>query len=459
RRSEYDLAKAEARAHVLEGLLVALDNLDEVISTIRRSRTAETARNNLIKSFKLSEIQAQAILDMPLRRLAALERKKIQEEYKDLLATIKDLQELLASPQRMRQTVRNELDIVLDTYGDQRKTQIVDMLDSDVSVPTDLIPDQETWVMVGEKGTVARSSSTQATRLAGQLDDPPLALLQANTQDFLYLFAANGEAVCLPVHQLPQGMAYGEGTHWAELTPFTRRQHVVAALVIPREAEGYVTLATLAGMVKRVRLDDLPGLTSEPFVVMRVDKSDSLGWAILTSGEDEILLSTAVGQSIRFKEDDVRPMGLPAGGVMGIKLKNDTDGVVAMQVVQPEAMVWTIADNGFAKATPMSEYPTQGRNGQGVINMRLPKEALEIVSVLVVDEESQLYLKMTTGAVKSCSLSKTKQGSRAIKPEEIVSVGPRRRVAGALLLRARPEDMLPEAETEVPTAEQLALLS
>lgn len=459
RRSEYNLAKAEARAHVLEGLLVALDNLDEVISTIRRSRTAETARNNLIKNYKLSDIQAQAILDMPLRRLAALERKKIQDEYNDLQKLIKELRLLLDSPQKMRQTVQKELDEVLDKYGDQRQTQIVDMLDSDVSVPTDVIPDQDTWVMVGEKGTVARSNSTQATRLSGRVDDPPLALLQANTQDFLYLFGANGDAVCLPVHQLPQGTAYGEGTHWAELTPFTRRQHVVAALVIPREAEGYVTLATLAGMVKRVRLDDLPGLTSEPFAVMRVDKSDSLGWALLTSGEEELMLSTAVGQTIRFKEDDVRSMGLAAGGVLGIKLKGDTDGVISMQVVNPEGMVWTVTDSGVAKATSVGEYPTQGRNGQGVINLRLPKDALEVVAVLVVDNHSQIYIKMTTGLVKSYSLAKTKQGSRSVTPEEIVSVGPRSRVAGALLLRARPEDMLPESEESQPASpEQLALL-
>jgi DNA gyrase subunit A len=261
-------------------------------------------------------------------------------------------------------------------------------------------------------------------------------------------------------------MSYGEGTHWAELTPFTRRQNVVAAFVLGRETQGFVTLATLAGMVKRVRVDDLPGLTTEPFLLLRVEKGDALGWAVLTSGQEEILLSTAVGQTIRFREEEIRPMGLAAGGVMGIKLKGDTDGVVSLQVVQPQSHIWTITDNGFAKATPIGEYPTQGRHGQGVINLRLPKDAVEVVAVLVVDEASQIYLKMTTGAVKGATLAQTKQGSRSITAEELHKVGPRSRVAGAVLLRELSVEGVVQEEVKVEEAkentavrpQQLALL-
>ncbi|MEM7798934.1 MAG: DNA topoisomerase (ATP-hydrolyzing), partial [Chloroflexota bacterium] len=218
RRSEYDLARAEERAHILEGLLKALDSLDEVIATIRKSRTAETARANLIKAFKFSEVQAQAILDMPLRRLAALERKKIQDEYKEKKAEIKALKALLGSPLKMRNQVKGELEDVGDKFGDSRGSRIIDMLDGDVTVPKDLVPDEDTWVMLGEKGLIARSSSTNATRVTGKVDELPQAFLRANTKDFLYLVAASGQAACISVHQLPAASQYGKGTHFAELT-------------------------------------------------------------------------------------------------------------------------------------------------------------------------------------------------------------------------------------------------
>lgn len=456
RRSEYDLQRAEERAHILEGLLIALDNLDEVIDTIRRSRTTDSARNNLIKRFKLSDIQAQAILDMPLRRLASLEQRKIQDEYKEKQKLIKDLNSLLASPKKMREVVKEELSEVLDKYGDRRQSRIVDLLDTDVSVPSDLIPDEQVWVLVGEKGTIGRTTARNATSVSGKMDEMPLALMRANTQDFLYFFAADGQAACLPVHQLPQISQYGEGTHWAELTPLTRRQHVVAVSIIPVEATGYLSMASLAGVVKRVRLEDLPMSTGDLFTVMRIDKGDSLGWAKLTNGEQEIVLATANGQAIRFSEEEVRPMGLPAGGVMGIKLKGDTDGVVAMEIAESEGYLWTITDDGMAKATLMSEYPVQGRHGQGVVNLKLPKESVEVVTAVVGSEETQLYLKLATGSVRSLILGKSKIGSRSIKPAAVIKVGPRSRIVGVIGLTERPESLVEEPESE--DAQQLSLI-
>ncbi|MCB0032373.1 MAG: DNA gyrase subunit A [Anaerolineales bacterium] len=456
RRSEYDLARAEERAHILEGLLVALDNLDEVIDAIRRSRTTDTARNNLIKRFKLSEIQAQAILDMPLRRLAALEQRKIQDEHKEKQKLIKDLNSLLVSPKQMRDVVKEELFEVLEKYGDRRQSRIVDLLDSDVSVPSDLIPDEQVWVLVGEKGTIGRTTARNATSISGKMDEMPLALMRANTQDFLYLFAADGQAVCLPVHQLPQISQYGEGVHWAELTALTRRQHVVATLVVPMDTVGYLTMASLAGVVKRVRLDDVPLSGGDIFTVMRIEKGDSLGWAKLTNGQQEIVLATANGQAIRFSEDDVRPMGLPAGGVMGIKLKGDTDGVVAMEIAVPDGYLWTVTDDGLAKATLMSEYPVQGRHGQGVVNLKLPKESVEVVTAVVGAEDMPLYLKLATGSVRNLVLGKSKIGSRSIKPAAVVKVGPRSRIVGVVGLTERPENLMEDPESE--TAQQLSLI-
>jgi DNA gyrase subunit A len=269
--------------------------------------------------------------------------------------------------------------------------------------------------------------------------EQPRALLQANTQDILYLFTADGQAATLPVYQLPQAQELGQGAHWANLTTLTRRDHLASVLVRPLNANGYLLLATLGGLVKRVRLEELPGITSETFTVMNVPDDDALGWARLTSGAEEVVLATAAGQVIRFKEEDVRPMGLAAGGVMGIKLANEADGVVAMDLAVPGGYIWSITDNGMAKATPMNEYPTQGRYGQGVINVRLPKEAAEVVAMVVGLEETELIITTTAGAVKRLRLSKTTTGSRPIRPRPVLRVGKQSRVTGAVRTVARPE--------------------
>ncbi len=439
RRSEYELEKARARAHVLEGLLVALDNLDEVIETIRRSRTVETARSNLIKRFKLTEIQAQAILDMQLRRLAALERRKLQDEYQDKKKLIGNLERLLGDPKLLRLAVKEELLTVRDKYGDVRRTQIVDDASAGAEVSTnDLLPDQLTWVMLGEGGTIARTTSPELVTVPGKPREAPLALLEANTQDILYLFAADGQAVSLPVYQLPQAREFGQGVHWAELTGLSRRQHVATAVVRPPGMCGYLCLATIGGVVKRVRLEDMPGITGNPFTVMNVPDDDALGWARLTNGEAELVLVTALGQAIRFKEEEVRPMGLPAGGVMGIKLANEADGVVAMDLVQPGSFLWSITDNGLAKATEIEAYPTQGRYGQGVINVRLPKGATEVVSGIVDAPQATLFVITAAGSVKKSGIGKATVGNRPIKPRPAVRLGQRDRVSGAVALRRRP---------------------
>jgi DNA gyrase subunit A len=457
RRSEYDLEKARNRAHILEGLLVALDNLDEVISLIRRSRTVETAKASLIKQFKLSEIQAQAILDMQLRRLAALERRKIQDEYKELLNQIKYLEKLLSKPSLMRELIKEELLAVKEKYQDVRRTQILETGDVKVLSASDLLPDEQVWVMIGQKGTLARTTSPEMVRIPLKPTEQPFALLEANTQDILYLFAADGRSVSLPVYQLPQAVELGKGTHWADLTGFTRRDHLAAAQVLPVNANGYVFLTTLAGVVKRIRVEDLPGITSQPFVVMNVPDEDALGWAELTDGEQEVMLATAAGQAIRFKEEEVRPSGLPAGGVYGIKLANEADGVIAMSVVNSDGYLWSITDNGMAKATPMSDYPTQGRHGQGVRNMNLPKDASEVVAAVIGDENTQILITTGIGSTKKLKLKESYIGNRAVKPRSVMTVGERNRITGALCMVSRPDVTEDEVETAV-VPQQLSLI-
>ena len=462
RRSEHDLEKAKHRAHILEGLMKALDHLDAVIDVIRRSRTVETARKNLRSKFKFSEIQAQAILDMQLRRLAGLERKKIQDEYKEKMQLIKYLERLLSSPQLMREMIQEELTAVREKYTNNRRTQILEGSKSKTISATDLLPDQQVWVMVGEKGTIGRTTSAEKVNVPTKPIEQPVAILEANTQDILYLFTADGQAVSLPVYQLEQVREVGQGKHWSEVTSLTRRSHLAAALVIPPDAEGYLFLTTLAGVVKKVKLDDLPGISTDAFTVMNVQDDDSLGWAKITTGADEVMLASASGQVIRFKEGAVRSTGLPAGGVLGIKLANDVDGIISMDIVDPDSYLWSITDNGMAKATEMSQYPTQGRHGQGVINVRLPKGASEVAAVVTGSLDTKLLITTAIGTTKQFKLGKATVGSRSIKPRLLWKIGLRNRIMGAIRMMSRTEAVGEDegddggGETAVP--QQLSLI-
>jgi len=435
RRSEYDLDKARQRAHILEGLLKALDHLDEVIELIRRSRSADTAKTNLIERFKLSDAQAQAILDMQLRRLAALERKKIQDEYKEKVALIKELEKLLAHPEMMRQHIKSELLAVSEKFGDKRRTQIVDTVEGGVLTSTGLQPDEQVWVMVGDKGTVGRAVGATLPPMPRKPVEQPVALLRASTRDTLYLLAAGGRGAGLPVHRVPEADEIGKGTAWGDLTPLGRSDHLAAAFVLPADAprEGYLFLTTLAGVVKRVRLEDLPGVTTEPFTVINVAEGDSLGWARVTTGEQEVLLATSSGQAIRFSEESVRPMGLPASGVLGIKLEDETDGIVGMDVVTANSFLWSITDNGLAKATPIEEYPLQNRYGQGVINLRLPKGAAEVVAATTLSKGATLIVTTSGGVTKKVGLSDTTIGSRSVRPQAIMTLAAKSRVTGVVI--------------------------
>ncbi|MCB0086742.1 MAG: DNA topoisomerase 4 subunit A, partial [Caldilineaceae bacterium] len=257
RRSEYELAKAKARAHIVEGLLRALDILDEVIATIRRSQTVETARNNLVKNFQFTEIQAQAILDMQLRRLAALERKKLQDEYKELQKLIAYLEDLLANPHKILAVIKEDLLKIKEEYGDARRTQIVERTKGTLT-STDLLPEQEVWVAVSRSGDLRRqdvsSASKTTARQMGKKAD--LTLITANTRDFLYLFGKDGQCRRLSIHEIPQD---GSSRHAADYTEFSRRDAITAAVALPRDladGEGYLFMTTAQGMVKRVTLAD-----------------------------------------------------------------------------------------------------------------------------------------------------------------------------------------------------------
>ncbi len=376
RRAEFDLEKARQRAHILEGLHIAINNLDEIIDIIRKSPDTETARQKLMKKFKLSELQANAILDMPLKRLSQLERKKIEEEYKALLATIKELETLLKSPKKMRQMIKDELAEIQTVYGDRRRTQIVSLKEgesaSDKLTTSDLTPEQPTWVGMTEDGMIGRTLTDKLPRVSG--NTAPIRLLKTTTHHTLFLGAIDGRAASVAVDALPTVENFNAGVHFSKISGFDNDVDIVCCATIKQvkspEEPYYVFTVTRKGMVKKSDISELPGPSSTPFQLVKVNAQDELGWMYFTTGADDISMVTAEGMSIRFKEEEVRSMGLVAAGVNGIKLKAD-DFVIGSDVVRDGLFSICVTGNGKLWKIPTDEMVLQGRYGQGTIMVRL----------------------------------------------------------------------------------------
>jgi DNA gyrase subunit A len=383
RRSEYDLRRAQERAHILEGLLKALDDLDAVIEIIRRSQTVETARNNLMKKLSITEVQAQAILDMQLRRLASLERKKIKDEHKEKVNLIKYLEGLLGSDQKMRDVIMEELNAIRSAYGDARRTIIVDGMVGNVATSDLLMPEETTWITLTTTGKIARAMDDAPPKVTTSTKEPPKFILQGSTVHTLYLFSADGQCATIPAQQLTQVEEYDQGTPFSDLCGFTPDTEIVSMMSLPAVEHGFLFFGSASGQVKRVRLSDMPGMTSNVFTVMNVGDNDRVVKVLATDGEQEIILTTNEAQAIRFKESDVRPTGLPAGGVRGVKLGSQRGYVVGVNIADDSMLVWNITDDGIAKVSLCTEYPTQGRAGGGVITMRLPKSSREVAAAAV----------------------------------------------------------------------------
>jgi len=424
RRSEYDLNKARARAHILEGLRVALKNLDEIINLIRTSPDAEQARQRLIKRFKLSEIQAQAILDMQLRRLASLERKKIDDEYKEVTGQIKELEALLKSPKKMRAVGEEELAAMKTAYDDRRRTQIFALKEGDSAATlltaTDMTLAETVWVGVTIDGLIGRTIGDELPRIAGR--DAPLRVLRTNTHETLYLANRQGQASAISVHTIPEVQSFAEGVRLNKVSALGEEDELAAMFTLPAssEKEGFVLTVTRQGMLKKSALNELPGPSSQTFTLVKVNNEDSLLDLLVTDGKTEIGLFTAQGMGIRFSEDEVRPMGLVAAGVMGVKLGN-VDAVAALVRWDAKADVMWVTSDGKAWRTPAAEFPLQGRYGQGVIACK-PPLGTQVVAAMMGKASDGGLLHLEKLAARSVKIGDVPAGKRGAKGTELVPV-------------------------------------
>jgi DNA gyrase subunit A len=393
RRTEYDLRQAERRAHVLEGLKIALDHLDAVIATIRSARSADDARQQLMSRFGLTEIQATAILDMQLRRLAALERQKIEEEYRELLALIAELRALLADPARILAVIRQELLELKAKYADNRRTQIQDV-SGELS--------DEDLVTLTARGYVKRSTNGHyrvqhrggrgVNGMAVKDEDYIQHVLLASTHDSLLFFTNRGRVFQLPVYEVPEAGRNARGMPIVNFLNLQPSEEVTTLLPV-RDFDNatFLFFCTRQGRVKRVRLEEFSTVRASGLIAMTLDAGDELAWVRPTSGSDDVILVTAQGQAIRFAEEDVRPMGRQAGGVIGIRL-DEGDFVVAAEVVRPEADLLLVSRAGYGKRTSLDEFRTQGRGGSGVIAMKITARTGPVAAATVAREEDTAVL-------------------------------------------------------------------
>jgi len=426
RRSEFDLKKAQERIHILEGLRIAIKFLDEVIALIRAARDTDQARERLMKKFKLSVIQAQAILDMPLKRLASLERKKIEQEYKDLLDLVKDLQALLKSEAKRRQAVVTELNEIKEKYNDRRKTQIVMLKEgkaaSDLLTVKEVTPVENVWLSLTREGKIAKTSEKNPPRLGGR--EAPLFLIKTDSHQNLYLVSKTGRCACLGVQPLPLVESIENGTDFYRITPFDDDDPPVSMFCLSNEQKNSETLCitTLSkqGMIKKSLTSELPGPSSDLFTLCKVNEDDELGWVMINESENNYLIITRNGMSIRFEGGDVRAMGLVAAGVNALKLGSG-DEVAGMVSIEKGLEVAAISSDGKGWRMKEEVFPVQGRYGQGVITCKL-KPGSNIVGLAAGKKNHQLALHLKKAAAKIIRMDDIQSGNRATVGKTILEI-------------------------------------
>jgi len=433
RRARFELNKARARAHILEGLLTALANLDEVIRTIRESADAEVARERLISRFKLSELQAQAILDLQLRRLAALERQKIEDEQRQTMERIAYLEDLLASSRKVLELIKTDLEELAKKYTDPRRTRIAHEAKEDFR-EEDLVVDEPVLISLTQRGYVKRIAAKSfrlqsrggrgVTGHTTKGEDEVLFLFPARTLDTILFFSDKGKVYSEKAYQIPDADRAAKGIPIVNVLSMSSGEAITAAVAAPDfVAAEYCTMATTHGKVKRVELSEFSSVRPSGLIAITLEEGDELGWAHLTDGQDEIILVTERGQALRFSEATVRAMGRAASGVIGIALA-EGDRVASMEVVETGGELLVVTTTGYGKRTPLSEYPPKGRATGGV--QTIDPKSLQTLGLIaaarVVKPVDELTIISAGGVVLRTRVKDVKLGGRTAKCDLLISL-------------------------------------
>jgi DNA gyrase subunit A len=431
RRTEFELRKAEARYHILEGLRIALDHLDAVITLIRNAKTVAEAREGLMTTFALSQIQAQAILDMQLQRLTGLERQKVLDELAELLQTIERLRAILASDHLLMQMVVDELKAVRERYGDDRRTEIIEAESGDISVE-DLIAEEDMAITVSNTGYVKRTAiSTYRNQRRGgkgrigmrtRDEDFVSHLFVASTHAYIMIFSDRGRAYWLKVHEIPDVGPGGKGKAIANLVSMEEGERIAALLTVKEFDETrFIMMGTRRGVVKKTALSAFSNPRAGGIIAMGVEDGDAVIAVQVTDGSAEVFIGTRSGMAIRFPETDVRPMGRTAYGVRGITLRAD-DYVVAMEIVRPDGALLTVTEYGYGKRTGLEEYRVQSRGGLGVINIATSDRNGQVVGIAYVEQADELLLITQQGMILRMLANDVRAIGRATQGVRLIDI-------------------------------------
>ncbi|MFM8367208.1 MAG: DNA gyrase C-terminal beta-propeller domain-containing protein, partial [Chloroflexota bacterium] len=465
RRSQFDLDKAKARLHILDGYLIALNNIDAIIKVIREAEDADKAKTALMTRFKLSELQAQAILDMQLRRLAALERWKIEEEHKQVRSTIEYLEDLLANPKKILALIKDDMNDAAEKYGDDRRTKISAEAREDIH-EEDLVPDESVLISLTERGYIKRVAATafrQQSRggrgVKGHTtkdEDEVVMLIPARSLDTMLFFTDKGKVYSEKVYQIPDLDRAQKGIPLVNILALGPNEKVTAAMSVREFSPNqFCVMMTGRGRIKRVAMEEFASVRPSGLIAMNLDDGDTLGWVRLTSGKDEIIIVTENGQALRFSEDKVRSMGRQAAGVQGIRLGKE-DAVTSMDVVDKDGALLVVTTNGFGKQTPLKEYTPKGRATGGIstIDQKALKEIGKIAAARVVNKDDDLTIMTANGVAIRLKVKDVKQSGRAtrgvhlIKPQEGDSVASVARISAEDLKKAGAQIEEQEAEPQ-----------
>ena len=447
RRTQYDLNKAEARAHILEGLKIALDNLDDVVALIRQSKSPGEAKERLVEKYKLTPIQAQAILDMRLQRLTGLEREKIVEEYKSVLKDIARFKEILGNERLVLNIIKDELSEIQEQYGDARYTEIVRKT-KEITIE-DMIVEEDMVVTISKRGYIKRNPITLyrnqrrggkgKTGMGTKEDDFVEHLFVASTHHTFMFFTNRGKVYWCKVYDIPQAGRMSLGKAIVNLLKFDSGEKLTAVLAVPTYEPGYhVLMATQKGLVKKTDLMAFSRPRAGGIIALNIAAGDELIAARITDGTMNVFLGSLLGKSIRFHESDIRPSGRTSMGVRGMRLSSD-DRIVAMEVLSHGQTLFAVTEHGFGKRTSIDEYPVQRRGGKGVIAIKTTQRNGRVVSILLVDEEDDLMLMTNIGKIIRMPIKGISVISRNTQGVTVMGMDEEERVIGAARL-AEKED-------------------
>jgi len=447
RRTQYDLRKAEERAHILEGLAKALNSIDKVIATIKKSKDKDDAHVNLVKGFKFSDLQATAILEMRLQTLAALEHEKIEAELKEKKALIEELKLILKSPAKILKIIKDEVKELKDKYGDERRTQVVGRAPDAVS-DEDLIVDEDAIVTVSGGGYIKRlpPSTFKVQKRGGKgligsevADEDFLShFFSARTHDNVLFFTDRGRVFQTKVYDIPPATRISKGKAIQNFLELPAEENVTAIVNYSAKGEQkkYLMMTTKQGVIKKTPLADFENIRRTGIIAISLKKGDKLKWAKLTSGQDQVILATRQGQSIRFDEKQVRPMGRTAGGVRAIKLKKQNDEVAGFDIIKggEKMMLLVVMENGYAKQTELKEYKTQSRGGSGIKTAEITAKTGALTSAHVITEQKEIFALSAKGQMIRTELLTVRKTGRSAQGVHIMNLKSGDRLAGTVVI-------------------------